>query len=59
MRYKRYLLHKVPYPHLILPPDDGVEGCPVGGGEGDDAGLRPAVVGLGDGVKLLLARRVP
>ena len=32
---------------------------PVDGGEGDDAGLGAAVVGLGDGVELLLTRRVP
>ena len=45
--------------HLLLPLLDGVEGGAVDGGEGDHAGLRAAVVGLGDGVELLLAGRVP
>ena len=36
-----------------------VEWLPVGGGEGDDAGLSAPVVCPGDAVKLLLASRVP
>ena len=45
--------------HLLPPLPDGHEGVPVCGGEGDNTCLGPAVVGLGDGVKLLLPGRVP
>ena len=44
---------------LFLPVSDGLEGGAVHGGKGEDARLGAAVVGLGDGVKLLLTGRVP
>lgn len=45
--------------HLHLPGRGRLERVAVHGGEGQDARLRAPVVGLGDGVELLLARRVP
>ncbi len=45
--------------HLALPLPNRVERDPVCGGEGDDTGLRAAVVRLRDGVELLLPGRVP
>lgn len=45
--------------YFHFPSGSGVEGVPISGGEGQHASLCSAVVGLGDGVKLLLAGRVP
>ena len=41
--------------HLLLPLPDGLERRPVRRREGHHARLRPPIVRLGDGVKLLLS----
>lgn len=45
--------------YLEFPRVQREEGVPVRGGEGEHAGVRAAVVRLGDRVELLLPRRVP
>lgn len=45
--------------HFSFPLFDGFKGGMVGGGKSNDTGLSSSVVGLGDGIKFLLARSVP
>lgn len=46
-------------PYLELPRRDGVEGIPVGGRVGEDAGVGAAIISRCDRVEFLLTRGVP